>query len=466
LRRNRIQPFPVDATAPPLNSTSPLRVALLVEPTPFTHVSGYANRFNEMLRYLSKANDTVTVLTTDDVTANQPTSAYGFNVTTTLGFRFPLYDHVSVTFDVPEVKGYRLLESFKPDVLHLTSPGFLLFPGLLYARLLRIPVLMSYHTHLPLYAKKYLPKVPFIEAFAWSLIKFAHKRADLTLATSPQMKKELVGHGVRRVDVWRKGIDVVRFNERFKCDEMRARMGGKTGEKTDEDDFIICYIGRLGAEKRLVDLKPVLKEMGDKVKLCIVGTGPQEQYLHEYFKGTNTVFLGQLSGDELSRAFASADVFVMPSDTETLGFVVLESMASGVPVVGCKAGGIVDLIEDGKTGFLVAPGNTRGYVDRLRKLRGDREFRTRMGRDARREAEKWGWEAATSVLRNVQYPMAIQNFKKRGFGGYGAPRTALFGRLLRHKLLRLKRWLRGVLGRGVAGLFFIWMDVPLDLVGI
>jgi len=391
-----------------------------VEPTPFTHVSGYSNRFNEMLKYLSKANDQVSILTCDDKNA-QPSTVHGYPVVTTLGFRFPLYDHVVVSIDLPECKGLRMLEQFKPDLVHLTSPGFLLFPGLLYARLLRVPVVMSYHTHLPIYAKNYLGYVPGIVDFAWFLIRFAHKRADLTLVTSPQIRAELMQHGVQRVDVWRKGIDTERFNPEFRNEGMRQRMMGPDAKP---GDFLLTHVGRLGAEKRVKDIKPMLATLGPKCRLCIVGTGPQEDELKKHFEGTNTVFLGQLGGDELSQAFASGDVFVMPSDSETLGFVVLESMASGVPVVAAKAGGIQDLIRDGDTSFLCKPGDNDAYVGRIEQLM-DAKFREAMGKTAREEAEKWGWEAATSVLRNIQYELAIQNFQKRNIDGYGAPRTSL-----------------------------------------
>merc|ERR1712161_123274 len=161
---------------------------------------------------------------------------------------------------------------------------------------------------------------------------------------------------------------------------------------------------------------------GPNTRLCFVGGGPQEDELHEYFTGTNTVFTGQLSGDDLSKAFASADVFVMPSDSETLGFVVLESMASGVPVVGANAGGIPSIITNEDDGFLVETGDIDGYVNRLQQLE-DVKFRENMGNRARVEAERWGWEAATSILRNVQYEKAMVNFHSRAFGGLGKPRT-------------------------------------------
>lgn len=239
------------------------------------------------------------------------------------------------------------------------------------------------------------------------------------------MKEELTANGVPRVDVWRKGIDTVRFNPEFKTDDMRMKM-----TDGNPDDFLMVYVGRLGAEKRLMDIKPVLERMPN-ARLCIVGGGPQAEELQEHFKGTNTVFTGQLSGDELSASFASADAFIMPSDSETLGFVVLESMASGVPVVGCAAGGILNLIHEGVDGYLVKPGDTDGYVEALNKM-SDASLRETMGKNARAEAEKWSWEAATSVLRNIQYEKAIVNFHSRAFNGFGRPGT--------HYMFRLLKW--------------------------
>lgn len=292
---------------------------------------------------------------------------------------------------------------------------------------------MSYHTHLPSYGKNYLSFIPGVESICWKLLRMAHNRADLTLCTSPQMKQELVDNGIQNVDVWRKGIDTERFHPKFRSAEMRSRMSdGNT------DDFLMVYVGRLGAEKRLKDIKAMMEKMPN-ARLCIVGKGPQESELKEWFKGTKTVFTGQLSGDDLSAAFASADVFVMPSDSETLGFVVLESMASGVPVVAARAGGIPDLIVDGKTSFLCPPGDTDAFVNRLKQLQDEStKLREKLGKSARVEAERWGWEAATSVLRNVQYTKAMRNFRSRAFEGYGKPRTVFLIRLLRMRLKQMK----------------------------
>ena len=312
-----------------------------------------------------------------------------------------------------------------------THSGFLLLSSILYARMHKIPLVMSYHTHLPSYGKNYLSFIPGIEGFCWELLRFAHNRADLTLCTSPQMKQELVDNGIANVEVWRKGIDTERFNPTFRSDEMRLKMSDG-----NPDDFLMVYVGRLGAEKRLKDIKAWMEKMPN-ARFCIVGKGPQEDELKQWFKGTKTVFLGQLSGDDLSAAFASADAFCMPSDSETLGFVVLESMASGVPVVGARAGGIPDIINDQKTSFLCTPGDTDAYVQRLTQLQ-DKAFRAKMGSAARAEAERWGWEAATSVLRNIQYTKALKNFRSRAFEGYGKPRTVFLFRLLRMRFKQMR----------------------------
>lgn len=427
--------------APPLKRNPPKKVFLMVEPTPFTHVSGYANRFKEMLKFLSKAGDEVEILTVDSKTPKKdlPKESFGFKIEHTLGFTFPLYNQISLTLDLPEMKGSSMLDKFKPDLIHVTSPGFMVLAAIFYSRTMCIPLVMSYHTHLPAYGANYLGFIPGIEEFSWKLLRFAHNRADLTLVTSPQIKNELLENGISRVDVWRKGIDTERFNPRFKDAEMRKLMSDN-----NPDDFLMVYVGRLGGEKNIKYVRDMMEKMPN-ARFAVVGKGPQKDELVKYFEGTKTVFLGQRSGDELSQAFASADAFIMPSDSETLGFVVLESMASGVPVVAANAGGIPSIITNEKDGFLVETTDIDGYVARLKQLE-DKKFRDDIAKAARAEAERWGWEAATSVLRNVQYEKAMVNFHSRAFGGFGKPRTRGLLRLFAFRLKNVFRRLGSKLG--------------------
>jgi len=269
---------------------------------------------------------------------------------------------------------------------------------------------MSYHTNLPLYVRNYFTHIPWLEHLAWWLIRLAHYFADLTLVTSPQMKDELEVHGIRRVDVWLKGINTEQFHPGYKNQDMRIHM-----TEGHPEDFVILYVGRLAAEKRVMDLLSILQKLHapENTRLCLVGTGPQEDELKEAFRNTNTLFMGTLHGEQLSQVFASADILILPSDTETLGFVVLESMASGIPVLGANAGGIPHLVDHEVTSFLVMPGNTSDYVERVNQLRKDNDLRIRMGRLAREEAEKWSWESSMEYLRNVQYKQAKLNYQHR-----------------------------------------------------
>jgi len=134
------------------------------------------------------------------------------------------------------------------------------------------------------------------------------------------------------------------------------------------------------------------------------------------FTGMPAVFTGMLQGEELSQAYASGDVFVMPSESETLGLVVLEAMSSGLPVVAARAGGIPEIIpeeQEGKTGFLFSPGDLDDCLSKLRPLLQDNELRETIGKAAREEMEKYDWRAATRTIRNEQYNAAIWFWRKR-----------------------------------------------------
>ncbi|CAM9659047.1 unnamed protein product [Heterosigma akashiwo] len=181
--RNRVTVIPRLEKSPPLN------IAMFIEPTPFTHVSGYSNRFKEALKYLAKAGDNVEILTTDDV-PDAPESFLGFPINYTKGFRFPLYNQIVLSAD-HEGKGKEMLGRRRPDLLHVTCPGFITLAALVYARMFKLPLVFSYHTHLPHYAIQYLGWVPGIEDAAWTALRFVLNRADLTLVTSGPMRDQL-----------------------------------------------------------------------------------------------------------------------------------------------------------------------------------------------------------------------------------------------------------------------------------
>lgn len=269
------------------------------------------------------------------------------------------------------------------------------------------------------------------------MLRMQHNRADFTLTTSPQLCEELVQNGFERVGLWRKGIDINVFDPRYRSAEMRERL-----TEGHPNEPLLIYVGRIGAEKNLIFFKGLLQRFPD-CRLALVGDGPTRPELEAALAGTKTHFAGILHGEELSQAFASADVFVMPSESETLGFVVLESMASGVPVVGARAGGIPDIIDDNQNGFLFSPGSYDECERCVRLLLDDANLRSSMGIAARKEAARWSWRASAAATRNVGYGRAISNFKYRAMGGLGLPRSLTWFRWIRRRLVILKQRLFG-----------------------
>ena len=380
----------------------PRRVALLVEPTPFTHVSGYANRFKEQLKYLKEFGDDVAIAVPDDK-PEAPDSYDGFPITTVDGFRFPLYAHLCLTGDI-RGQAKRMVERFKPDVIHASSPGFFALAAVSYAKALDVPLVLSYHTHLPVYAEKYAGWLPFSRFSAWAAIKMAHSFADLTLVTSPQIMAEFKEQNIKRVGVWRKGIDVDTFNPDFRDEATRRVLAPNHADKK-----ILLYVGRISVEKRLEDVAATLRARPDTV-FAVVGGGPHEAALRDFFAefGDRVHFVGVLRGDALSKAYASADLFTMPSDSETLGFVVLEAMASGLPIVAANAGGIPSIVTNDRNGVLVTAGDTATFAQKVGAILDDADLRARLTSRGRRDTENWSWKASTKHLRNVHYTAAIR----------------------------------------------------------
>jgi sulfoquinovosyltransferase len=422
------------------------QVCVLCEPSPITYMSGQASRFRLLFKHLSDHHhDThkLQLVTADVVHPNPPTSCFDDKIPIhyTVGFRTTQYESLTLSFDAT-LKTFRVLWPFTTswenrfDLIHVSSPGFLIVPAILASQIYQIPLLMSYHTHIPIYARSYFfyPWNNFAEVLAWWAISALHHFADLTLVTSPQIAAEFQEHSSTStsttsdnelLQVWKKGVDTIKFHPKYKEVTMRNRMS-----HNNPDDFLLVHIGRLGKEKRLKDLKGILEEINRRrrdhtvvnddtitrtTRLCIVGSGPEEDFLKNHFQGTDTIFLGRLDGLELSQAFASGDVFVMPSDSETLGFVVLESMASGVPVVAAKAGGPIDLIDDTKTGYLVPTGDVMAFVDRIEALKNDHSSLRRFSIAGRKETERWSWYSSMEQIVEDSYPKCVENFTSRRF---------------------------------------------------
>jgi glycosyltransferase involved in cell wall biosynthesis len=319
------------------------------------------------------------------------------------GFPLPLYPELKVALPRPSI-GYAL-EQFQPDIVHVVNPAVLGLAGLYYAKAMKLPLLASYHTHLPQYLHHY--GLGFLESTMWELLKTAHNQAELNLCTSNAMVDQLRSHGIERVDLWQRGVDTNRFHPRFKSDSMRSRLSQGRKNAT-----LMLYVGRLSAEKEINQILPILESVPNSC-LALVGDGPYRQELERVFAGTATNFVGYLQGEELASAFASSDVFLFPSRTETLGLVLLEAMAAGCPVVAARSGGIPDIVTDGVNGYLFEPDAPNGLLQATQRLLREPHL---FKQNARLEAEKWSWSAATEQLQQY-YDGAIASCRDRKLVG-------------------------------------------------
>nr|WP_276545180.1 glycosyltransferase [Brachybacterium muris] len=309
----------------------------------------------------------------------------------------PFYKHRRFTLPTPTVDG--IIRGFHPDVVHAAQPILLASSGAYAAHRQRIPLVASYHTHIPRYLDLY-KAYRWGKRPVWWQIKRNHALADVNLATSESMKQELSEQGIHNLHVVRRGVDTETFHPRFASDAMRERLTQGHPEKK-----LLVFVGRLAAEKEIHRLRPMM-DRRDDVALAIVGDGPFRRELEEMFAGTSTVFPGFMEGEELASAFASSDAFVFPSVTETLGLVILEGMASGLPVVAARSGPTLEQVTDGENGLLFDSGDEASLERALERL-ADTELRSRIRTAARAEAEKFSWENASDDLLRY-YEMAIE----------------------------------------------------------
>ena len=316
---------------------------------------------------------------------------------------FPLYPELRLA--LPRASMRRTLTEFKPDVLHVVDPALLGVAGLYYGGgeqggALHLPVVVSYHTDLPRYLHYY--GLGFLERYVWRILRVRHGRAAVNLGTSAITVRQLQEHGIGQVALWPGGVDADLFCPRRQSAEMRSRL-----TEGHPNSPLLLYVGRLSAEKNLDSLRVWLRTFPN-ARLALVGDGPQRKSLEKQFKGLPAFFAGFLHKEELAGAYASSDIFVMPSRTETLGLVVLEAMCSGLPVVAARAGGIPEMIQDRVSGYLVD--NDNEAIDCIGELLRSDERRKTMGAQAWADASGRSWRTATDLL--VDYYREVLEMQK------------------------------------------------------
>jgi len=291
----------------------------------------------------------------------------------------------------------RALAAFAPTVVHVAVQDAMGHAAQRWAARRRVPVVCSYHTrwsaYLPFYNSWARGWAPVTKMLWWGLRRF-HSNCAATLPPSRSVADELVSHGVPRVHVWPRGVDRALFRPGARSDAWRASVGAPGA-----DDVVVLLVARLRWEKGLAAFADALRRLdaaGVAHTAVVVGSGPARSRLHAALP--NATFTGTLTGEALAAAYASADVFLFPSTTEGWGGTCLEAQASGLPVVATASSGIVEVVDDGVGGLLVAPGDTAALAAAVGRLARDGEYRRAMGARAAAHAARFDWSASGELM--------------------------------------------------------------------
>ena len=319
----------------------------------------------------------------------------------------PFFVSPEVQWAFPNQRRLRVdLARFKPDLVHLATEFSLGLAGLRTARELEVPIIASSHTDYERYADRY--RLRWAVAPGWRYLRWFYGHAARVLCPSLPYEAHLHRRGVRHTAIWSRGVDSERFHPRHRSEEWRRSLGIGPG------DLLVTYVGRIAPEKGidvLLDAWELLGGLTERLRLVFVGGGLAESEIARR-RLPGVAVAGFRRDAELSAAYASADLFVLPSATETFGNVLLEAMASGLPCIAAAAGGPLDLVEHGWNGWLVRPDDPVALAAALETLLADADQRARLAHAARKAAESRSWDAVHDGLL-AEYDRASRGCRSR-----------------------------------------------------
>jgi glycosyltransferase involved in cell wall biosynthesis len=291
----------------------------------------------------------------------------------------------------------RQLLDFAPDIIHIAVPDLLGHAALALAQKHNIPAVASYHTRYETYLRHYW-HVAWLETFLTRTLRRFYGQCREVYVPSASTRAALLADGLRdNLKPWPRGIDTARFTPAKRSLEWRTRLGIGAGE------LVILHVSRLVREKRLDTLTRALNQITVPHRVVIVGDGPDYGFVARELP--HAVFAGFLREEALATAYASSDLFLFPSDSESFGNVTLEAMASGLPCVCADATGSSSLVVPGETGFLIPADDADGFARQLTLLAQDAALRLRMGQAARARALTYSWEE--TLARMLGYYRAL-----------------------------------------------------------
>ena len=359
-----------------------MRVAVISEsflPT----INGVTNSVKKVLDSLQQHGHEAIVIVP---AAGAPRAYAGFRI-----HEMPAFAYRQFPVGLPSPAVQALLAEFQPDVIHAASPFLLGAQAIAAGNRLGIPSVAIFQTDVAGYARR--NHLGVATRFAWRLVRWVHDGAELTLVPSSSSMRDLEAAGVQRLKRWGRGVDLNTYHPRNRGTDDVVRL---RDHLAPNGEAIIGYVGRLAPEKQ-VERFAALRGL-EGVQIAIVGDGPSELAVKRHLGGMPAHFLGKLTGTDLANAYAAFDMFVHTGTEETFGQTVQEAHSTGIPVVAPRAGGPIDLVDHGTTGYLFDPDDDsqlRAYVENLVI---DGGLRSRMGEAGRRSVLAKSWDAICGEL--------------------------------------------------------------------
>ncbi|WP_332675173.1 glycosyltransferase family 4 protein [Aromatoleum sp.] len=378
--------------------TLPLSVAVITETYP-PELNGVSLTVERAVRFLCERGHRVSLVRprqagdVDDGTG----AVDRRDLLLTRGLPLPHYPGLQFGLPAP-LRLVRQWRRARPDVVHIVTEGPLGWSALVAARHLGVPVTSDYRTHFQKYSGFYRLGV-FADVINGALRRF-HNRTDTTFVATPALAAEMAALGYRNLACVGRGVDAELFSPARRSAALRERWG--VGER----DLAVLYVGRLAPEKSpdvVLEAFRALRVDFPAAKLVWVGDGPLRDTLARDADGQ--VFAGVQRGEALAAHYASADLFLFPSLSDTFGNVVVEAMASGLPLVAFDAGAARAHLVDGVSASVVTPPGARAFIDAACALAGNEALRQSFGRAARAQAERLAWPL---ILAQFEARLALQ----------------------------------------------------------
>jgi len=364
-----------------------LRVVLVTSSYNYIR-DGVALTLNRLVEYLERHGVDVLVI---GPVAKIPALEHFGTIVPVPSIPLPLRPEYRLALGLPRSVQKRMME-FKPDIIHVAVPDLLGYRALKFGQKWNIPVVASYHTRYETYLQHY--GFGALRRPVGNYLRSFYDKCRELYVASASMIEELKADGLQtKMRPWTRGVDSQLFCPEKRSDSWRQQHG------IGPEEPVVAFVGRLVREKRLGTFAETLRRLQDvgvSHRGLIVGDGPERQALKKQLP--DAVFTGMLEGEDLARAYASADIFLFPSDTESFGSVTLEAMASGLPTVCADATGSRSLVDVGSTGFLAMPGDVEAFAGHVQMLIEDTELRRRMGNAARERGLSLSWDDAMSRI--------------------------------------------------------------------